>query len=490
MLAIQPEKLSPGEARRLSSFLRSTNAPVGTLNLNQLKGFLFCISCSPDLLQPSFWLPEVFGGEMPVFEQEADFWFIEAVLRLYNQITAEVLERNPKLPASCRLDRVIRNNFQSGNGLHDWCSGFEMGLTLTIHYWDEFPLQEMGLEEEIAAYWGILTFFADEQRATAMSQASDTTPPLPGLAKIMRDQLPWVIKDYADIGRTLYETGMEEDGQLPPQDGESRFDDLFDDKRGGSGTQAASNVLAPFDNTDDLPPADALMEIALQSDDPLEKVELAHQALELNSQCIDALLLLADWAARSDSKYITYLERAVAAGEAELGEQYFKDNTGYFWGLWETRPYMTALCQLAGAYKEAKRYAESIVLFEKGLRLNPNDNQALRYVLLSLYLLQHQHEKADALITEYDEDSAFILYSRALLCFIREGDSPGARQLKKAALASNKHVSKLLSGRTKIPKQLPDFYSPGDKNEAIFYALDNKPVWRQVMGALAWLLKR
>ncbi|MGH8203172.1 MAG: hypothetical protein ACREST_01095, partial [Steroidobacteraceae bacterium] len=50
MNSIRRKKLAARDARSLSAFLSSDDRPVGTLNLNELRGFLFAITCSPELI--------------------------------------------------------------------------------------------------------------------------------------------------------------------------------------------------------------------------------------------------------------------------------------------------------------------------------------------------------------------------------------------------------------------------------------------------------
>jgi hypothetical protein len=53
MSSIRRKKLSARDAESLSAFLSSGDRPAGTLNLNELRGFLFAIACSPELIMPS-----------------------------------------------------------------------------------------------------------------------------------------------------------------------------------------------------------------------------------------------------------------------------------------------------------------------------------------------------------------------------------------------------------------------------------------------------
>jgi len=41
-----------------------------TFTLTELEGFLFGLAITPDVIMPGEWMPEIFGGEMPEFENE------------------------------------------------------------------------------------------------------------------------------------------------------------------------------------------------------------------------------------------------------------------------------------------------------------------------------------------------------------------------------------------------------------------------------------
>ena len=471
------EKLGSADARKLSSFLRSKNVPDGTLTFAQLKGYLFCICTTPELLTPSFWLAPIFDreGELPEFEAEADSGHIKLIIRLYNQINTEVLEGNPKLPNNCTLDAAISNNFRPGSLLHEWSWGFDYGLSLTQSSWENLPLEALDLEEEVESLWSMLSFFASEQRARRATASDPEIMPFNILPGIIRRQLPWLIKDYAVLGRTLYESVYlaenESDEPFVTDDGVGYQHSLFGD-------------VAPEQSVD------ALIDAAYDAYDVQEAASLANQALNMDPDCVDAFLLLANCAARNPTERCDFLEQAVKAGERALGPAYFEENACHFWGQLETRPYMRARSELASACRDNKQSQRAIGLLEKSLQLNFHDNQGNRFLLVTLYLEQQQYDDALKLLDNYAEDgSAFMCFSRLLLSYITEGDSPNSKAQRRAARGYNKYVAQYLSGRKKLPKTMPDHYGLGDRNEAILYAADNRKAWRQVAGAIPWLLR-
>jgi hypothetical protein len=63
------------------------------------------------------------------------------------------------------------------------------------------------------------------------------------------------------------------------------------------------------------------------------RVTLAGEALALSPDCADAYVLLAEETARSPAAARPLYEQGVAAGERALGEAYFREQVGEFWGL-------------------------------------------------------------------------------------------------------------------------------------------------------------
>ena len=143
---------------------------------------------------------------------------------------------------------------------------------------------------------------------------------------------------------------------------------------------------------------------------------------------------------------------------------------------------------LANMLWKLQRYDEAIVHYRELLRLNPNDNQGARDVLLNLLMFLERDADARQLLAQYADDaSAVWLYSRALLAFRQAGASAEANAELREALKQNKHVPRYLTGEKRIPPALPQTMGFGDESEAVAYAVDHLPVWRRTTGAVEWL---
>ena len=213
----------------------------------------------------------------------------------------------------------------------------------------------------------------------------------------------------------------------------------------------------------------------------------AGKGMEGGSDSTEAYLLRAELAG-SRQEALKLYQQGVAAGERVLGAEVFQREAGRFWGILETRPYMRAREGLANVLWTVGRRDEAVGHLQDMLRLNPRDNQGVRHVLAGYLLFLDRDDDLARLLGQYpEEDSAPWAYARALLSFRREGDTIASRQLLKKAKKTNKHISALLLDRQRPPVELPDYYTPGDKNEAVIFIARYLVGWKSTAGAIAWV---
>jgi tetratricopeptide (TPR) repeat protein len=313
-------------------------------------------------------------------------------------------------------------------------------------------------------------------------QLDDTGEPVPGSATI---EVPTARGPVAV--EIVYPAGELPDRMSQPTDRGLGFaDDEFPflDRR------AMEASLAGFGGSRQ---SDALREAqdqiyeAWEEPQPKRRIALAQKALKLSPDCADAYVLLAEEAAKTVGEALTYYEQGVAAGERALGAAAFQELVGHFWGILETRPYMRARQGLANILSELGRKAEAINHYREMLRLNPGDNQGIRYSLLNLLLEMDDLGAVRKLLNEYDEGSAEWLYTKALVAFREQGANRKTDALLREAIKVNVHVPAYLTARKRIPLQLPAFVGLGDESEAVTYAAAYLAHWRKTEGAVAWL---
>lgn len=237
---------------------------------------------------------------------------------------------------------------------------------------------------------------------------------------------------------------------------------------------------------ENLAQAELLIERASESRLPQEQILLAQAALELSQDCVDAYLLLSRYA-DTPEEALPLLQQAVDAGQRLLGRD-FECYQGMFWQFPETRPYMQARHWLSECLVDLGRVKEAIDHDWEILELNPNDNQGIRYCLMSKLLQVNRIADLDRLISQYSEDySAEWKYTQALLAFLKEGDTAASRKLLHEAEEYNKFVPEYLTKAKPLPRELPEYISPGEDSEAVSYCGEFLRHWRGISGAIPWL---
>jgi tetratricopeptide (TPR) repeat protein len=235
--------------------------------------------------------------------------------------------------------------------------------------------------------------------------------------------------------------------------------------------------------------AQQVMYDAWDQTNPHGRVVLARKALAISPLCTDAYVLLAEQEAQSPEEALQYYRKGVEAAEQMLGPKGFKQYEGHFWGFLETRPYMRARAGLAAALNLLGDDHAAISHYQDMLRLNPNDNQGIRYVLAECLMKSGDTEALKRLLKQYDEDgSALWLYTRALVAF-RESDAEKAEELAKEAWQSNRHVPAILTGTKQAKLSMNGYLTMGGADEAAHYVEEWGFDWHKTPGAIDWLTK-
>jgi tetratricopeptide (TPR) repeat protein len=250
--------------------------------------------------------------------------------------------------------------------------------------------------------------------------------------------------------------------------------------------------LPPPEPTTALEQAQEVVYQALQTHGA-RRVALARKALTLSPDCADAYVLLAE-AATDPQEARRLYEQGIAAGERALGVETLtalRQEEGAFWGLVETRPYLRAREGLAHVLWHLGERAAAIEQGQALLRLNPGDNQGIRYLLATWLLAVGDAEAETALeelLAQYpDEWSAHWAYTRALQAFRRYGAGRTADQALKRALEVNPHVPLYLLGVLPFPEEWPATYGMGDEQEAVVYLGQAAEPWLETPGAVEWV---
>jgi len=243
----------------------------------------------------------------------------------------------------------------------------------------------------------------------------------------------------------------------------------------------ASNQLTPQEKAQDL------VEEAYNLSPALARKNI-DKALKIDPDCIDAYIFLANTQPNPEIA-LTYYEKGISIGKRMFGGKYLEKNIGNFWYIYETRPFMRCLFCYSDLLYILGNTKESVEVLEEIILLNPGDNQGARYNLMMYLIELNDLDKYQHYQKMYDDDySAYTFYNQALFLFIKEGESTEANKQLKEAISYNKFVPKHLLSKTPV-RDFPSFYGIGDENEAKYYAIYGRGVWRRTAGAIEWLAK-
>jgi uncharacterized protein len=171
----------------------------------ELAGFLFAVASSPEMVQPSEWIPLVFnkneGGFATLDEAQE---ILPAIMALYNHANHGVLERTPALPPGCVVRTEPLANLEPDAPLSQWARGFTQGHDWLSKLWNEYTPKS--LSNELGADMLVLSFFSTPQLAEAFrKEGKQKDKPLAEMAGEMLHLLPEAMKSYAHLGRSIHE---------------------------------------------------------------------------------------------------------------------------------------------------------------------------------------------------------------------------------------------------------------------------------------------
>lgn len=244
---------------------------------------------------------------------------------------------------------------------------------------------------------------------------------------------------------------------------------------------------------DDIPKGktkkDKSQDLVYQSYDlPVSKgKKLIKQALELDPDNVDAYNYLAE-IEEDIKKALKIYEKGVAIGEKTLGKKMFIEKKGYFWGIFETRPYMRAKSGLAYCLYALGEFNDAIKHYQELLELNPNDNQGIRHLLSTILIELNDYKKYEELLKQFEnEGSAVWSFNYALYKYKKEGSSKTSEKALSEAYKRNNNVIDYMLGLKKMPKEQPQYIGFGDENEAVACVNDTWHLWDKTKGAFDWL---
>lgn len=127
--------LTKSDLAFLEQVLQKYQTEFSPDNLSTLHGFMTAIVSGPNMLPPSFWLPELWGGEslMPQWEDISEVErFMNALFTMMNHIVSTLM-------ASPQRFSAIFIGDEHSIDVCDWCFGYIDAVDLDIEAWGGLP---------------------------------------------------------------------------------------------------------------------------------------------------------------------------------------------------------------------------------------------------------------------------------------------------------------------------------------------------------------
>lgn len=171
-------------------------------------------------------------------------------------------------------------------------------------------------------------------------------------------------------------------------------------------------------------------------------------------------------------------------------KKYLKNNidslTGSFFIKKDNRKYILMKQELAELYVKEKDYESAIIEYEDIINLKSKDDKGIKNKLLSLFLILNKNDKFEKIASTYTEESAFLLYTKALY-YYKENQIFNAKLNLRKAFKTNEFIPKYLIGMEVIT-EMPKAYNDGSKEEAMIYFDESIDLWLSVENSLIWLV--
>jgi tetratricopeptide (TPR) repeat protein len=219
-----------------------------------------------------------------------------------------------------------------------------------------------------------------------------------------------------------------------------------------------------------------------------KQIHMARKALEVDPNCADAYILLAERTPLRD-RQLEYYTQALEAAERTLTPQIREEHMGRFWDSAQTRPYLRAKFRLAEFLNRESRLQEACEHFRELVRDDTRDIQCVRFWFWPCLLRLGKDAEVDKLLkrNKNDKGSCTWDYTRTLLAFRRKGATPATRRHLNQAIKNNPICAEYLVNGKAFPKPTPDGRALFYDDEAAFCADVLASAWHETTGATEWL---
>lgn len=151
------------------------------------------------------------------------------------------------------------------------------------------------------------------------------------------------------------------------------------------------------------------------------------------------------------------------------------------WGWLNNRPALRAIQNHAWLLVQQQQDLDAAQALLEWLlnTLNPADNQGIRFILARLYLLENRPQPLLDLLKRHGDESAELMYHRALALYMAGKKAEAKRALQHAAERWPEVLKMLQALKPRKPKLSQHGVTAGGKDEAWLYRDQFLPLWQQ-----------
>lgn len=126
------------------------NKDEGILGISELHGFFTAIVSGPVLIQPSKWLPAVWGDFEPEWENSEEFEAVfSLMMEIMNSIVTPLMDNPAEFEPIYTYGEFENNTFVI---VDEWCDGYVLGISLATESWQLDSLDMTSLLTPILAF--------------------------------------------------------------------------------------------------------------------------------------------------------------------------------------------------------------------------------------------------------------------------------------------------------------------------------------------------
>lgn len=124
----------------------------GVLDIAELDGLFTAIVSGPVIVQPSRWLPAVWGEFEPVWENDEEFEKVFSLMIRHMNGIAQSLMEQPEEFEPVFMEREVKG--KTYLIVDEWCEGYQRGVTLAADAWKQAGEEMVVLLSPILAFTG------------------------------------------------------------------------------------------------------------------------------------------------------------------------------------------------------------------------------------------------------------------------------------------------------------------------------------------------